>query len=113
MNEQPIEEVQRRWQRRYAGRRFVYGVPVAAEPMGTLVDKQVALGIAMGRVKHDLVRAIIPVMRPIDRWLVRQPFIVVLDRLPTPPRWLTFWNMMYFAFALYVLLVLFMVWRGA
>lgn len=57
------EATQRRWQRRYAGRRWVMGVPVDPEPIGSMVDDLLELDIALRRVLHEL--------RPTIRRLVR------------------------------------------
>jgi len=60
--------VQVRWQRRYGGRRWVMGVPVDPEPIGSMVDDCIALDIASLRVAHALRAAL---LRPIARRLAR------------------------------------------
>jgi hypothetical protein len=57
------DATQRRWQRRYAGRRFVLGVPVDAEPIGSMVDQMLALDIATRRVWHALRPTMYAVLR--------------------------------------------------
>jgi hypothetical protein len=112
VTERDIEQVVDRWLRRYAGRRWLatgfYNAPVEEDESGMRRD-QVRLGIALRRLQHAVVRTVmVPVALPFVRWLARQP---VVDRIPQPPSWLTFWNIMYVGVAAYFLLVLFMVWR--
>lgn len=71
MTEHPIEQVQRRWQRRYGGRRFVLGVPVPTEPLGSMVEKHVTFDIEMRRAIHVLRAALYPRLRRLHRFIER------------------------------------------
>jgi len=62
-----IEAVAMRWQRRYAGRRWVMGTPVYAERMGSLVDRTIEFDIAKQRAWHALRPSLIRLVRRISR----------------------------------------------
>lgn len=53
---QKWDPAQLRWMRRYAGRRWVLGVTVEAEPIGTMVDSLIALDIAVQRAFQRTVK---------------------------------------------------------
>lgn len=65
------EEIAVRWQRRYAGRRFILGVPVQRERLGTLIDSYVVLNIAERHVWHALRRPAYRVLREAARVMER------------------------------------------
>lgn len=62
------EPVQLRWQRRYAGRRWILGVPVQPEPIGSMVDDLIAFDIAKARLGHAIRSEI---LWPLNRLLRR------------------------------------------
>ena len=80
-------------------------------PKGSLDRDLAELNVHTRRLARALVRPMIPTVR----WLDAQPWVQVssawIDRYW--PNWLTFWNIMYVGFALYVALLIFMVWIGA
>jgi hypothetical protein len=63
------EKVAVRWQRRYGGRRYIMGVPVGSEPMGTMVDTMVVWDIATRRVWHAYRPLVYRLARSMERAL--------------------------------------------
>lgn len=80
-------------------------------PKGTILRDMAELNVHWRR----LIRALVLPMTPALRWLDHQPAVQSFGRWADRywPRWLTFWNVIYVGFALYALLVLFMMWRTA
>lgn len=80
-------------------------------PKGSLLRDLAEMNVHSRRLWRVLVTPMIPVAR----WLDDQPWVQAFGAWSDRywPSWLTFWNIMYVGFGLYVALVLFMVWIGA
>lgn len=63
------ERIAERWQRRYGERRYIMGVPVPRERLGTMVDSFVVFDIATRHVLHALRPDAYRILRIVGRLL--------------------------------------------
>lgn len=62
-----ISKLEQRWRRRYAGRRFIWGIPVQPEPYGAMVDAYLTWDIAVRQSVHAARKELLPLRRLVRR----------------------------------------------